>query len=534
MPKRSIGCWKGQIIHMQIERTKNASRNIVFGVMLKIYQIVVPFFMRTAMIYLLGAQYLGLNSLFSSVLQVLNLAELGVGSAMVYSMYKPIAEDDSKTICALMGLYKKYYTVIGAVILVAGGALTPFIPNLIKMDTVPEDINVHILYLLNLAATVLSYWVLAYKQSLLSAHQRNDVISKISMCSSSLTYIVQFLILYFYKNFYAYTIVVLMVGIVNNVITAIIVDHMYPQYGPKGKLDKSEIKKINQSVKDLFTSKLGTVVYDSADTIVISAFLGMEILAIFQNYFYILTSVMGIISIVFTACTAGIGNSIIVETKEKNFNDLKKFTFIISWFSGWCSACLLCLYQPFMDLWVGKKLMLDMPAVVCFSIYFFVRQINSLLNLYKDAAGMWHEDRYRPLVCAIVNLVLNLILVQFIGIYGVLISTVLTITCVGEPWLLKNLFTVIFRKAQFSGYLKQLASCCVSVFAGCTLTYLICNPINFRFELWTLLVRGFVCCIIPNVFFIILFKNKSEYAEMLDLVDRMTKHKFKWLLKCLR
>ena len=168
---------------MRIERTKNASRNIVFGILLKVYQMIVPFIMRTAIIYLLGAQYLGLNSLYASILQVLNLAELGVGSAMVYSMYKPIAEDDHKTICALMALYKKYYTIIGIIILIVGGILTPFIPSLIRMDTVPQDVNVYVLYWLNLGATVLSYWLFAYKNCLLSAYQRTDIISKISILS---------------------------------------------------------------------------------------------------------------------------------------------------------------------------------------------------------------------------------------------------------------------------------------------------------------------------------------------------------------
>ena len=139
----------------KIERTKNASRNIFFGVILKTYQILVPFLMRTAMIYLMGVQYLGLNSLFTSVLQVLNLAELGVGSAMVYSMYKPIAEDNHVAICALMKLYRTYYRAIGLIIAVVGIILTPFIPHLISGD-VPSDINIYILYLLNLGATVLS------------------------------------------------------------------------------------------------------------------------------------------------------------------------------------------------------------------------------------------------------------------------------------------------------------------------------------------------------------------------------------------
>lgn len=141
---------------MKISRTENAVKNIVAGTALKLYQMLVPFVIRTIMIYTIGMEYLGLSSLFTSVLQVLNLAELGVGSAMVYSMYEPIALDDTKKICALMRLYKIYYRVIGLIICVVGVALTPFIPRLISGE-VPADINVYILYLLNLSATVLSY-----------------------------------------------------------------------------------------------------------------------------------------------------------------------------------------------------------------------------------------------------------------------------------------------------------------------------------------------------------------------------------------
>ena len=185
----------------KIERTKNATRNILFGVFLKAYQIVIPFLMRTAMIYFMGVQYLGLNSLFTSILQVLNLAELGVGSAMVYSMYKPIAEDDEIAICALLRLYKKYYFLIGLVIAVVGTMLTPFVPMLIKSD-LPKELNVYILYLLNLALTVLSYWLFAYKNSLLLAHQRIDITSKVTILTSTVQYSIQFLAIAVTKNYY--------------------------------------------------------------------------------------------------------------------------------------------------------------------------------------------------------------------------------------------------------------------------------------------------------------------------------------------
>ena len=510
----------------KIERTKNATRNIIFGVILKAYQIIVPFLMRTAMIYLMGVQYLGLNSLFTSILQVLNLAELGVGSAMIYSMYKPIAEDDNATICALMKLYKTYYRIIGLVIAVIGCALTPFIPKLISGD-VPDNLNIYLLYLLNLGATVLSYWLYAYKNCILQAHQRVDIVSKVSLVTSTIQYALQLLVLWLFKDYYLYVIVLLATQALTNITTAMCADRIYPQFKPKGQIATEEKKAINNRIKDLFTSKIGGIIYDSADTIVISSFLGLTALAIYQNYFYILNAITGLITVVFSACTAGIGNSIVVETKEKNY--LNKFTFIICWGAGFCAVCLLCLYQPFMELWVGKDLMLSSSAVICFVVYFFVRQLNSLFNTYKDASGMWHEDRFRPLVAALTNLALNLILVQFIGLYGILISTVLAIVCVGMPWLLHNLFTVIFEKKYLVGYLKNLLYYCFIILINCTITYFICTKVNAGL-ITTLVIRGAICVVLPNLIYLFAYYKRIEFTDSLLLVNKMTKGKLRSVL----
>lgn len=194
---------------MKIERTKNASRNIIFGIILKAYQILIPFLMRTAMIYFMGVQYLGLNSLFTSILQVLNLTELGVGSAIVYSMYKPIADDDTKTICALMRLYHLYYRIIGLAIAVIGVVLTPFIPYLVKSD-LPVGLNIYILYLLNLAATILSYWLFAYKNALFQAHQRIDITNKTTLVTNTFQYLVQLIIIVFIRDYYLYVLTALL------------------------------------------------------------------------------------------------------------------------------------------------------------------------------------------------------------------------------------------------------------------------------------------------------------------------------------
>lgn len=514
---------------MKVNRVRNASRNIIFGVILKLYQLLVPFAMRTAMIYLLGVQYLGLNSLFTSILQVLNLAELGVGSAMVYSMYKPIAEDDTNRICALMHLYKVYYRVIGLVVLAVGLILLPLIPKLISGE-VPSDISVHILYLMNLAATVLSYWLFAYKNSILHANQRVDLTSKVMLFTETVKYILQFTVLALFHNYYLFVMIILLTQIMTNVITAVVSDKMYPHFRAKGTLPREEVQRINHRIRDLFTSKIGAVIVNSADTIVISAFLGLTVLAIYQNYFYLITAVIGLISTVFASVTAGIGNSIIVESKEKNFRDLQKFSFIIAWIAGVCVSCFLCLFQPFMRVWVGEGLLLDFSVVICFCIYFFIYEINQLLNTIKDAAGIWHEDRFRPLVTALTNLGMNLIMVQFWGIYGIIFSTVLSTLLVGMPWLLNNLFTVLFDRQWLHSYLKKLVYYSVVVFMSACATYWICSLIKLP-DILLIIVRLAICFVIPNLIFLAAYHNMNEFKESVQLVNKMTKGKIRFLKK---
>lgn len=511
---------------MKIERTKNATRNIIFGTILKVYQILVPFLMRTAMIYFMGVEYLGLSSLFTSILQVLNLAELGVGSAMVFSMYKPIVDDDTSTICALMRLYRLYYRVIGCVIACVGLGLTPFIPNLIKSD-LPTELNVYVLYLLNLGATVLSYWLFAYKNALFSAHQRTDMTSKITLGTNTFQYLTQLIIIIFIKDYYLYVLVTLFTQAMTNILTAVAATKMYPNYKPIGQLEKGMVRNINHRIRDLFTSKLGTVIISSADTVVISAFLGLTLLAVYQNYYYILTALTGIITIIFQACTAGIGNSLAVETEEKNYNDLKKFTFLIMWLVGVCMCCLLCLYQPFMEIWVGKELMLNYSAVICFCLYFFITEINQLLNTYKDAGGIWHEDRFRPLVTGLANITMNLITVQFWGIYGVILSTVLSMLFVGMPWLLHNLFTVLFRREWAKKYIIKLMYYTLIVGTSCVICYFVCSLLSFS-SLWlTFFIRALVCFGISNILYLTIYHRTVEFKQCIRLVDKMTGYKLK-------
>lgn len=505
---------------MKIQRTANATRNFVFGLILKLYQIIIPFIMRTVMIYYMGVEYLGLSSLFTSILEVLNLAELGIGAAMVYSMYKPIAEDDEDQVCALLNLYKKYYRCIGIVILIAGLVILPFIPYLVKSD-IPSELNIYLLYVLYLLSTVFTYWLYAYKNSLLQAFQRVDIISKVTLLTNTIQYVFQLIAILRFHNYYMYILSTLVLQIFNNIFTAFIVKRMYPQYKAQGKVAEVELRDIRSRIKDIFTSKIGAVMTYSVDTIVISSCLGLSALAVYQNYNYVLTSVTGIVSIIFTSCLAGVGNSIIVESKEKNFRDLKKLSMLITCICSVGVCCFLSLYQPFMKIWVGNKLLLPYAAVVLFSIRFITFEFNQLFIMFKDAAGIWHEDRFRALLTAIANLILDLIFVKYWGTIGVIFATVFSELFIGIPWIIYNIFSTLFtERHQLKEYIVKMLGWVLKIAIIAVITTYFTNLLPDQ-GIIMLLVKAIVTIIISSIF-LFLFNFKSvEFKEMLLLLKNI-------------
>ena len=507
---------------MKIERTKNAAKNVLFGSILKMFNMMVPFIMRTVMLHYLGVKYLGLNGLFGSILSFLNLAELGVGSAMVFSMYKPIAEDDTESICALLQLYRTLYRIIGLFIAVVGLALTPFLRHLIH-DEIPPDMNLYILYFISLGNTVLTYWLFAYKRSLLDAHQRTDVSSKVCLCIHFVEYTLKFLTLIIFSNYYIYLIVQVIAQISINIVTAMRVTKMFPSYYPHGHLPREKMMDIVRRVRDLFTSRFSSVVFTYADTLVISAFMGLAVLAIYQNYYFVITSLRTFLEVIIGACIAGIGNSLVTESEEKNYKDLFRFTMLFCWLMCVSSAMLLCMYQPFMMLWMGEENMLPFNYVVCFSIYYYTMGVNKLVNMFKDAAGIWRKDRWRPLTAALVNLGLNLATVRWLGLYGVLLSSVVSIVVIQIPWLFHNLFQEVFPRKYLWQYVRYFCSFVVVALISCCASWFACSA--FHIGTWpSLFVNACISFIIPNLLFFAVFgRNKmlwESFAQIKGVLSR--------------
>lgn len=387
---------------------------------------------------------------------------------------------------------------------------------LIKSD-LPKDINLIYIYLLNLFATVLSYWLYAYKSSLFQAHQRVDVIYKINLSVKTLQYIAQFAVLYFYKNYYIYLIITLIAQIAINIITAVFANKYYPDYKANGSLEKEEIKSINKRIRDLFSAKLCGTLLTSADTIVISSFLGLVALAVYQNYFLIIYAITTLVGVLFSSILAGIGNSIIKETTDKNYEDFKRLTFIISWVICICCTCFIAMMQPFIRLWVGEASSLSDIYVVLFVIYFYVCQIASTWATIKDAAGLWHIDRLRPFIGITVNVILNVILVRYIGLFGVILSTIISYLLVNMPWLLVNLFNNLYKRSK-KEYLLKLFDYFIVTVLSCSLTYFIMMQFNKMSDMLLLIVGFILAMLFSNVLFFILFNKSSEFAYLKGLL----------------
>ena len=480
-----------------------------------------PFIIRTVIIKEIGMEYAGLNSLFNSILMVLSISELGFGSALVYSMYKPVAEKDEEKVCALLKLYRTIYRYVGMIIMVIGFVLLPFIRFFIKED-VPEDINIYVLYLIFLFNTVISYFVFSYKSALLTATQREDVNTNILMLTNLIMYICQVFLLILLKNFMAYIILLPIFTIVANLIRSVVVDKMYPQYQCKGSISKEELRDIFKNVGALVGNRINGTIILSADSIVISAVLGLTAVACYNNYYLIINALLGFFMVFFNAIRPSVGNSIVMDSLDKNYNDFKRISLIILWIVSFCSISMICLFQPFMILWVGEEYLLPFSTVVMLGVYFYEWKMLDVLVLYRDAAGMWWSDRFRPYIVSVLNIIGNVTLVYFFGLNGVVFATLFTSLCISYPWVLIVLFKEYFKRNAWD-YLKLL-SCYTLIAIACGVgTYYLCSLCPDS-GVGAFVIKTLICLVAPNT---VLFFTIGLKPEIRSLAVNIIHRKFK-------
>lgn len=504
---------------MKLNIVQNAKRNMIWGMAERIIITLFPFIVRTLFINILGSEILGLNGLFTSIFNILNIAELGFSNAVIYNMYKPIAENDVNQVCALMKFYKLVYRVIGFFVWGIGIVLIPFLPNLIN-GTIPEGYNLYVLYGINLFNTGLGYFLFAYKTCLLYVHQRNDIKSRISVLMNVLTSLLQVGVLLTIKNYYVYVFIVPVITIASNIINAVIATKMYPQYQCRGSLSKDDLKSIKKNVLGLLIGKICIVSRNSFDNIFLSAFLGLTTVAMYNNYYYIMSSIIGILGLVHSAISAGVGNRVALNSVEQNHKDFQTVTFLYMWVSGWCTVCMLCLYQPFMQLWVGQKLMFPFIVVVQICCYFYALTMGDMRSIYSNSSGLFWQGRFYVVVEAILNVVLNYFLGKHFGVQGIIVATNLTILFINFVWGTLILYKYYFVNMGVKKYFLSHA-----FYAGVTvvvafITYCITCMVGLS-GFGGLIMKGIICIIVPNLCYFIVYRKNQFFNDSVDLVKRI-------------
>ena len=481
--------------------------------------IFMPFLVQTVLIRLMGIQYVGLQGVCSSILSVLNVAELGFGSAIAYCMYKPIAYDDVDGINALLLFCKKAYYAVGITILVLGTLLMPFLKYIVTgNDTGANVIIVYVLYMLN---TVLSYFLFAYKSTLLNAFQRFDVISNIGTLVSVGMCIIQIILMAIFKNYYLHITIAILFTIISNLAISKRVDHLYPEICCKGKLSAETYDDLKQRVKGVFISKICGVTRNAFDSIFVSMFMGIAVAGIYSNYYYVMNALIGIMAIISPALLGGVGNSIQIETIEKNYADMQNLNSVYMMVSGWTATCLLCFYQPFMKLWAGADNMFSLDIVVLFVVYFFVRQMGNVRGIYSDAAGLFWENRYRTLFEAIANVILNYCFVIKFGVKGIVGATIISLFFIGFLGSTEVLFRCYFKKG-LKRYLFDSIKYLIYSAAVAGATYVL--SVYFEsFLRYAIIIRTAMCFFVAPVILLLLWN--------IDTQDRIA---LRWLISMVK
>ena len=495
-----------------------AQKNIASGLLKLLVSIIMPFIIRTAMLYTLGKEYLGLNSLFTSILSVLNLAELGFSNAIIYSMYKPIAQGDNKKICALLSFYRKIYFAIGIIIFVCGIIITPFITYFIN-GLWPRDINIYILFLIYLINVCISYWFFAYKTALLNALKRVNIINFVQVFIYMLQYIIQLFILIFVKNYYCYIILTPISTIVINLVIARKASIEFPEYKCDGTIAESDKKMIINNVKGILLYRISETTRNSLDTIVISSFIGLGMVAIYNNYYYIFTAVYGILVTINQGTQAIIGNNLVVKSRENNYLDMNKYHTGIMCLVSWFSVCLICMYQPFMHLWVGDEMKLSNINVILLGLYFYVLNMNNIRNLYFDGKGLWLSGRWTFILEIAGNLILNIVLGKYFGVSGVILATIVTIfifSGICRTHILYSSYFLCSTKAFWLITGKNVFITMLSLLC----TYIVCQLVHIDNGILKIIYNMVVCLIIPNFVLYIFYRNNQMYKSILRQIKR--------------
>ncbi|MDO4282312.1 MAG: polysaccharide biosynthesis C-terminal domain-containing protein [Clostridia bacterium] len=502
-------------------RSSNSIKNAVVATIMNIITILVGFLVQKIFVISLGNEYLGLNGLFSNILSILAVVELGFGSAIIYHLYKPVAEHNEKEITILMRFYKKTYRIIASIIFVLGLSVMPFMKYIVGEITISE--NLYLLFLLALIDIVASY-LLTYKRSILYADQKTYIINLVHIGYIVLMNICEVTLLLLTKNYLLYLMIKIVFRLLENIVISVIANKKYPFILDKVNENiSSELRlDILHKVKGLLFHRIGGSLVLGTDNIIISNAIGVIAVGLYSNYSMIINALTNLLGQVFNSIIATIGNLLIENDRNKSFDIYHKMLFLNSWLYCFCGTCLLCLLQPFITLWMGQEYLLPYGVIIVLIINFYIQGMRATSNTFKEAAGIFYEDRFVPIIESVINIVASIILAKMFGLIGIFIGTSLS----SMVLFLYSYPIFVYKKLfhrRYAEFIREHLKYFIISIIVTAITAIITSKINISNLFITLFINAIICIVVPNIFYVILFYRTNEFKYYIGILKTTLK-----------
>lgn len=497
-------------MNKSLSRTENSMRNATVSLICHVATTLISFISRTIFIRILGSDYLGISGLFTNILSVLSLADLGISTAISYSLYKPIADNDHDKVAAIIGYFGRIYTGVALFILGAGIALTPFLDKLISSEIAISNVTLY--YLVYLLETASSY-LFVYKSIILGADQKQYIVKVQRTIVLLMTNVLKLLSLYLFHSFFIYLIIQVLGEIITNIILSIRAEKEYPYIKKRVLLPREYKKKILDNVRSLFLYKLGYVILYHTDNILISLFASTTVVGYYSNYGLLFGTITTLSELIFGGMSASIGNKIVTSDKDSIYETFKIINFANFWVYGFCSVCLFCLMDDFVYIWIGSRYVLGAKTSFIISLNVFIPGMLSAVASFRNATGLFKQTKYVYFLTAMLNLVLSIVLGKKWGLNGIILATGIS-RLLTNAWYEPYLLISKYLGKDYINYLKRSCVYYMLFILPCVLAYVVklYGP-NITI---TFFVSEMVICVVGvNILYYILFYKTDEYNELM-------------------
>lgn len=501
-------------------RSKQAVKNSFIGISSQIITMLVAFITRKLFVYYLGIEILGINGVILNLLNMLSLAELGVGTAITYNLYRPLINNDEDTVCALMNLYGNVYKIIGTCILFIGIIIMFLLEFIIKESTI--NINfIRVAYIIQLISIVFTYF-LAYKRTLIYANQKEYIITIYDTLINVIFSIIRIILLVAFKSYILYLIVQIIQTIISNILISNKCNEMYPYIKEKNKFSYKNKNKLFMDTKNVLFGKIAGYVYASTDNLVISTFIGVKYVGLLSNYTFISSAVKSIIGSLINPIQPIIGNYLNdISDKNNTINILNCYTFIRYILANICIVPLIVLMNPFIQIWIGKEYIMSINIVIIISIDLFISIVHGPVGEYINGLGLFKYEKYVSILGAIINLSTSIILAKYIGIEGVLIGTVISqmFFWMGRSYIV---FKYYFKSISIQYWIRNI-SYIIVITIQIIIVNLIGKPILEEPNILKIILVGAISVIICVLSNLIAYRKTTEYSYIRSMITKIIK-----------